>query len=165
MRPRPDQITARRRTCDRLGRFAAVLALIAALMTNVRPAASAAVGGALAMSTVNATSGFAAIDSDKDGKLDRAELTAAAGHDFERLDIDHDRYLTIDELKKAHAVDVLLPLPGRLEAASAFSAADTDHDQKIDKREYERAIVAAYMSCDANHDGTIEMSDLKHCSR
>ncbi len=117
------------------------------------------------MNTSAATRSFATIDTDGDGKLNRVELNAAAGRDFDRLDVDHDHYLTASELKAAHDVKLLLPLPGRLESPAAFMAADSDHDAKIDKHEYQAAIVRAYLKCDANRDGTIELSDLRRCSR
>ncbi len=113
--------------------------------------------------TQRAMSAFGAIDSDHDSKLDRGELAAAAGKDFDRLDVDRDGYLTRDELARTRSKTLLLPFPGRLSTAAAFAAADTDHDRKIDKREYQRAVVAAYMRCDRNRDGTIELSDLNHC--
>jgi Ca2+-binding EF-hand superfamily protein len=117
----------------------------------------------VAAQTRSAISDFHVIDTDHDRKLDRHELAAAAAHDFERLDIDHDGYLTHGELDRTRDVSLLLPVPGHLNAKLAFAAADTDRDHKIDQHEYVHAIVAAYMSCDRNHDGTIEVSDLRHC--
>lgn len=110
-----------------------------------------------------ATSDFRTIDTDADARLDRRELAAAAGRDFDRLDVDRDRYLTRDEVRRTHGATLLLPLPGRLSTRNAFAAADTDRDRKIDKREYVATIVRAYMRCDGNRDGTIEVSDLRHC--
>lgn len=130
----------------------AVLALMVPVASQARAPASTAM------------SRFNTIDSDHDAKLDKHELTAAAGRDFGLLDVDHDGYLTSAELKRTRDMNLLLPLPGHLVAASAFAAADTDHDGRIDRREYEHAIVKAYLACDANADGTIEMSDLKHCA-
>ncbi len=134
-------------------------AVAATVLASMLPLASAA-----QTASSSAMSGFRTIDSDHDAKLDKAELGAAAGRDFDRLDVDHDRYLTQAELKRVRGPKLLLPLPGHLGTASAFAAADTDHDRKIDKREYERAIVQAYLTCDRNADGTIEMSDLKYCA-
>jgi len=110
------------------------------------------------------TANFHAIDTDGDAKLDRSELSAAAGRDFARLDADRDGYLTRGELAKTRSTSLYLPFPGRFSSAAAFSAADTDGDGKIDKREYEAAVVRAYLACDRNHDGTLEVSDLRHCS-
>ena len=106
---------------------------------------------------------FRTIDTDRDAKLDRHELLAAASRDFDRLDVDRDGYLTRGEIKRTHSASLLLPLPGRLSSVRTFAAADTDHDEKIDRHEYEVAIVNAYMTCDRNHDGTIKVSDLRHC--
>jgi Ca2+-binding EF-hand superfamily protein len=117
------------------------------------------------MNTATATANFHSIDTDHDAKLDRHELLTAAGRDFDRLDIDHDGYLTHRELYETRNRSLLLPFPGRFESSAAFAAADTDRDMKIDKHEYETAVVEAYMKCDRNRDETIELSDLRHCSR
>jgi hypothetical protein len=114
--------------------------------------------------TQSAISSFHTIDTDGDAKLDRRELTAAAGRDFDTLDVDRDGYLTGSELTRTRDKRLLLPFPGRFASAAAFAAADTDRDQKIDKHEYEVAVVKAYMRCDRNRDGTIEISDLRTCS-
>jgi Ca2+-binding EF-hand superfamily protein len=110
------------------------------------------------------TANFRAIDTDRDSKLDRTELRAAAGRDFDTLDVDRDGFLTGDELAKTRRKTLLLPFPGRFASAAAFTAADTDRDRKIDKGEYTTAVVRAYMRCDRNRDGTIEISDLRTCS-
>jgi Ca2+-binding EF-hand superfamily protein len=114
--------------------------------------------------TQSAISSFHAIDTDRDAKLDRRELTAAAGRDFDKLDVDRDGYLTGSELTRTRDKRLFLPFPGRFASAAAFAAADTDRDRKIDKHEYEVAVVKAYMRCDRNRDGTIEISDLRTCS-
>ena len=44
---------------------------------------------------------FAEIDTNKDGQLDRVELTGAAVKQFLEIDDNKDRYLTEDEFKKA----------------------------------------------------------------
>jgi hypothetical protein len=112
----------------------------------------------------SAMSNFRTIDTDGDAKLDRRELAAAARRDFDRLDIDRDGYLTRGELAQTRGKTLLLPFPGRLSTQNAFMAADTDHDRKIDRHEYEIAVVRAYMRCDRNRDSTIEVSDLRHCA-
>jgi hypothetical protein len=44
---------------------------------------------------------FGEIDTNKDGQLDRVELTGAAIKQFLEIDDNKDRYLTEDEFKKA----------------------------------------------------------------
>ena len=73
--------------------------------------------------------------------------------------------MTAAELANARSDKLLLPFPGRFSTAAAFAAVDTDHDRKISEQEYETAVVRAYLACDANHDGTIELSDLRRCSK
>jgi hypothetical protein len=87
----------------------------------------------------------------------------AAGRDFDRLAAGRGA-LTRDQLARARGGALLLPVPARYSTAAVFKLDDTDHDAKIDKREYEHAVAAAYMRCDANRDGTIEIADLRHCS-
>jgi Ca2+-binding EF-hand superfamily protein len=139
-------------------RLASQLAAACSVALAQPPSIASAQGNA-----ANAIAGFHAIDTDGDAKLDRRELTAAAGRDFDRLDLDRDDFLTRSELAKTRSTSLLLPFPGRFGSAAAFAAADTDRDGKIDKHEYEAAVVRAYLACDRNHDGTIELSDLRHC--
>jgi Ca2+-binding EF-hand superfamily protein len=139
--------------------FAVALCISAALFAADAPPAAAA------MNSASALANFRAIDTDRDAKLDRHELTVAAAKDFDRLDVDHDGYLTATELRRTRSKMLLLPFPGRFASAAAFATADTDRDDNIDKHEYEAAVVKAYLSCDSNHDGTIEVSDLRRCGR
>ena len=44
---------------------------------------------------------FAEIDTNKDGQLDRVELTGSAVKQFLEIDVNKDRFLTEDEFKKA----------------------------------------------------------------
>ncbi len=48
---------------------------------------------------------FAEIDTNKDGMLDRVELTAYAVHQFLQMDLNKDRYLNEEEFKKANEVE------------------------------------------------------------
>ncbi len=48
---------------------------------------------------------FAEIDTNKDGVLDRVELTAHALDLFMQMDLNKDRFLTEDEFKKAQEVE------------------------------------------------------------
>ncbi|MFI4998933.1 MAG: EF-hand domain-containing protein [Reyranellales bacterium] len=49
---------------------------------------------------------FQDIDTNKDGVLDRVELTAYAVNQFLHMDLNKDRYLTEDEFKKANEVEL-----------------------------------------------------------
>jgi Ca2+-binding EF-hand superfamily protein len=48
---------------------------------------------------------FAEIDTNKDGQLDRVELTAFAVHQFLQMDLNKDRFISEDEFKKAQEVE------------------------------------------------------------
>jgi hypothetical protein len=106
---------------------------------------------------------FGTIDTDSDKRLDRRELGVAASLDFERLDVEHHGYLTRAEFAKTRSAKLLLPFPGRVGTTAAFTAADTNRDGTVDKREYTRAVVRAYLGCDRERAGTIGIDDLRHC--
>src|SRR5262249_41174519 len=63
---------------------------------------------------------FREIDTNKDGVIDRVELTAFALREFLETDLDGDRFINQDELKKAQEVNaakIKEILPGLLQPA------------------------------------------------
>ncbi len=87
-------------------------------------------------------------DTDKDGSIDKAELDAAAGAQFDKLDKDKDGTLTKAEVGK------------RLSKAD-FAAADTDNDKTLSKDEYTAAAEKDFAAADADNDGKVEAKELK----
>lgn len=69
---------------------------------------------------------MALADADKDGKISKAEMTAAAEARFTRMDVDKDGQITPKDrdLKRAERLD------------TRFAALDTDHNGQISKAEF-----------------------------
>lgn len=86
-------------------------------------------------------------DTDKDGTLDKAEIDAAAGAQFDKLDKDKDGTLDKAEVGK------------RLSKAD-FAAADTDNDKTLTKAEYTAVAEADFKAADADSDGTVDAKEL-----
>ena len=87
-------------------------------------------------------------DLDKDGTLDLAEMEAAAGAAFDRLDRDRDATLDYSEAK------------GRVDK-NAFLAADPDHDTTLTKEEYIQMAERLFKAADANNEGTLDTRELR----
>ncbi len=116
-------------------RILAVLSLVAA------PAVSFPIASAYAANALTAA------DTDKDGTLDKAEVDAAAGTQFDKLDKDKDGTLDKAEVGK------------RLSKAD-FAAADPDGDKTLTKAEYIAAADKAFAAADADNDGTVDAKEL-----
>jgi hypothetical protein len=97
--------------------------------------------------SAHAANALTAADTDKDGTLDKAEVEAAAGTQFDKLDKDKDGTLDKAEVGK------------RLSKAD-FAAADTDNDKTLTKAEYTAAADKAFAAADANNDGTVDAKEL-----
>jgi hypothetical protein len=87
-------------------------------------------------------------DIDKDGTLDLAEMEAAAGAAFDRLDKDSDKTLAYDEAK------------GQV-SKKAFIAADPDKDATLTKDEYIAMAEKLFKAADVNNEGTLDRTELK----
>ncbi|WP_340267322.1 EF-hand domain-containing protein [Sphingobium mellinum] len=69
---------------------------------------------------------MAMVDANHDGKISKAELTAALNARFDKLDVNHDGKLTKEDRELARQA--------RLE--ERFAALDTDHNGQISKAEF-----------------------------
>jgi Ca2+-binding EF-hand superfamily protein len=87
-------------------------------------------------------------DTDKDGTLDLAEMEAAAGAAFDRLNNDQDTTLEYKEAK------------GRL-SNKAFVAADPDKDNSLTKDEYIAMAERLFKAADVENDGTLNARELR----
>lgn len=101
----------------------------------------------LPIASAHAANALTAADTDKDGTLDKAEIDAAAGTEFDKLDKDKDGSLDKAEVGK------------RLSKAD-FAAADTDNDKTLTKAEYTAAADNAFTAADADKDGTVDAKEL-----
>lgn len=102
---------------------------------------------AFPIASAHAANALTAADTDKDGTLDKAEVDAAAGTQFDKLDKDKDGTLDKAEVGK------------RLSKAD-FAAADPDGDKTLTKAEYIAAADKAFAAADADNDGTVDAKEL-----
>jgi hypothetical protein len=90
---------------------------------------------------------IAKYDKDGDKTLDLAEVEAAAGAYFDKLETDGDGTLDERELK------------GILTSAE-FKEADTDHDGTLSRKEYLALVRKLFKEADADHEGTLDVKEL-----
>ena len=86
-------------------------------------------------------------DADHDRTLSLDEVRSAASAEFDKLDVDHEGTLSPEELG------------GRL-TRRAFDAADTDNDSTLSKEEYLALVMQRFREADADHDGTLTVQEL-----
>lgn len=91
--------------------------------------------------------GMARADANMDGKISRAEADAQASQRFDRLDLNHDGFLTPDEMAG----------PG----ARMMARADADHDGKLSRSEYLVQAGNRFDRIDADRDGQISAAEMK----
>jgi len=98
---------------------------------------------------------FGALDTNKDGKIARAEFKGS-GKAFAWIDADHNGFLSRPEATRAY-----LAMIGGIslaEKAHAYRAMDTNKDGKISAAEY-KGPKARFARIDANHDGSITRAE------
>jgi Ca2+-binding EF-hand superfamily protein len=114
---------------------------------------------------------FAALDTNKDGKVSKCEYVDHAMLRFTRIDTNKDGILSQDELKAATAAIAARVRPTA--ASSTRPAAspgrrpgvglaryDTDKDRKVSKAEYTQGINARFTRLDVDKDGVITAADV-----
>ncbi|MGO9468408.1 MAG: EF-hand domain-containing protein [Isosphaeraceae bacterium] len=101
---------------------------------------------------------FAAMDVNKDGKIDPTEFKGP-NRAFAWVDTDHDGYITRPEARRAYLTIVgLMAIDQR---KSAFKAMDENKDGNVSLSEY-RGPTRAFARIDVNHDGVITPEEAKH---
>ncbi len=88
-----------------------------------------------------------ALDKDRDGTLDLAEVKDAGAAVFDRLDKDHDG--TLDKKELGARID-----------KSEFNSADTDNDGTLTKDEYLSLIETLFKKADRDDEGTLDAKEL-----
>jgi len=121
--------------------FVVVAAILAAPLAMPASVAAQQPGAA------NPKAGMARADANMDGKISRAEADAQARQRFDRLDANHDGFLTPDEM----------PGPG----ARMIGRADADHDGKLARPEFLVQSGNRFDRIDANRDGQITADEMK----
>jgi hypothetical protein len=99
------------------------------------------------VTSASAASGLTAADTDKDGTLDEAEVDAAAGTMFDKLNPDNDGTLDAKEAA-GHVSD------------ANFKDADTDGDATSTKTEYTGLADKLFKVADADNGGTLDAKEL-----
>lgn len=110
---------------------------------------------------------FAVIDADASGDLTAQEAQANAGVYFDKIDLDHNQVITLDELKaRAAAVEasrggdpVLLADRIAASAARHLKAIDTDGDGQVIRSEYLARALERHAAMDADHDGHVTRAE------
>ena len=108
--------------------------------------------------TVTKADLFAAMDVNKDGKIDPTEFKGPKKA-FAWVDTDHDGYITRPEATRAY-----LTIVGRMAIAQrvkAFKTMDENKDGKVSLSEY-RGPTRAFARIDVNHDGVITAEEAKN---
>ncbi|WP_423823984.1 EF-hand domain-containing protein [Salinisphaera sp. SPP-AMP-43] len=105
-------------------------------------------------------------DTNKDGKISRAEAKAAQSRSFERLDSNGNGQLDRQEFDKGQP-----GLPANADAQDKqrrqsiitgwFDNIDSNGDGKISESEYQQAVAPYFDRMDSNGDGSISSDELK----
>ena len=116
---------------------------------------------------------FAALDTDKDGKVSKSEYVDHAMNRFTKIDTNKDGILSQDELKAARTRTRIgarvrstrasstrpLTSPGRSFGAG-LARYDADKDGTVSKDEYTRGINTRFARLDVDKDGVITAADI-----
>lgn len=106
---------------------------------------------------------FDRMDSNRDGRLDRADREAMhakmAGEMFDRADTNHDGMISRDEWNAGAAKLAEMRGHGRPMMRHMGMMADADGDRAISRDEFRRRAMEHFDRVDANHDGTISAAE------
>lgn len=95
----------------------------------------------------DSSNGPGRFDLDHDGTLDLAEAKSAAAYEFDKLEADHDRTLTPQEL-------------GSRASASEIKRVDPDNDGTLDKAEYLKLVETRFDAAAGGPNKTIKTASL-----
>jgi Ca2+-binding EF-hand superfamily protein len=125
--------------------------------------------------TKNIDTRFAALDTNRDGSVSKAEIEAAQAKalqeaqadqqqrmeaEFNKLDTNHDKSLSLAEFKAAAPAPTAAETPDQM-----IAAMDTNKDGKISAAEYRAQPLANFDKADANHDGVLTAQELAAARR
>ena len=108
---------------------------------------------------------FLSMDQNKDGFLDRKELTESAREQFKTLDIGNDGWISKEEFvggmlgaSMSNGIsDINLLKPAIPGIERIFSQKDLNKDARLDLSEFAVDIVDSYLRLDANGDGKLSL--------
>lgn len=103
---------------------------------------------------------FAQADTNHDGVVSRQEFLAARAVRFDKLDRNHDGYLTDADIPRF--------MRGNAERMQKFHAvlqmADTNHDGKVSRAEFAAAGERMFDLIDSNHDNVIDQVEMQQAT-
>jgi Ca2+-binding EF-hand superfamily protein len=92
------------------------------------------------------------VDTDKDGKISKAEFDAEGQAMFKRLDENGDGKIAANEMPQRHWAKF---------SGQMFDRMDADHDGKVTKAEFQAAGDKMFQRMDKNSDGIIEKDEMQ----
>ncbi len=92
------------------------------------------------------------VDTDKDGKISKAEFDAEGSKLFAKLDENGDGKIAQNEMPQRHWAKF---------GGQMFDRLDADHDGKVTKAEFQAAGEKMFQRMDKNGDGTIEKDEMQ----
>jgi Ca2+-binding EF-hand superfamily protein len=102
---------------------------------------------------------FARLDTDENGVVSSAEISAQRGEAFDRFDADGDGALTVTEIAAGQEAAREMMRQARamrsVSRARSYVAADTDGDGALSKAEFSQARSRMFERIDTNDDGDI----------
>ena len=134
---------------------ASALAVVAAALSGAQAHAAGASQVASPAPTPTEAR-FADLDRDDDNKLSLGEYTAGARAEFDAMDTDHNRNLTVGEM------DVADPqADGEMSSAQKIALHDDNQDSVLSIDEYDASVEDRFRAIDVNDDDSIDITELK----
>ena len=99
------------------------------------------------------------MDSNGDGMLSADEHAAGAKAMFDKLDADHDGFVTAAEMDAAHKG--MKGMKDEMSSAGKIKAIDTDGDGKLSAAEHAAGSQQMFTRSDANADGMVDAAEMK----
>ena len=126
--------------------------------------AAAAPQWALAQASSGKNDFLANYDTNRDGRVSRAEYDAKRGEDYRRTDADKNGTLTEAEYVAEYTARLEAQLAAMkaaqvAQAHSRFGALDGDKDGRMTEAEYGSAADFPFSRLDTNRDGTVDQKD------
>lgn len=145
-------------------RFIAPIAAVMSFGLAVTPALALVAAKA---AQVDGPAAFQQIDTDRDGRIARAEFDAARTSTFSRADADRDGKLTVSEIRTlipAGAGGNRTARPSR-EQLQRLRSIDRNGDRAIDAGEFSAIGEGLFSRIDANRDGAITPNEAGELGR
>jgi len=107
---------------------------------------------------------FKSKDKNEDGKLAKNELIGFVSNDFEKLDVDKDGFLSMEELANASKFQRRMRPNGRRgerpTVDELIARMDNNKDEKLSKGEVDGPLLDGFSKIDNNNDGFLTKEEL-----